>query len=225
MEPVEKTWNGETMVKDLLEAYQSKKSEIRKRLEEFKAVFHQTDEKLFSELAFCILTPQSKATTSWNAIKSLERNNLLLNGTQEQIRPFLQAVRFGGNKSKYLVEARKLFIGNGELNIKEKLSDVKDNPVLFREWLLKNVKGVGMKESSHFIRNIGLSNNQLAILDVHILKNLKELGVIEDIPKSLTKKKYLEIEAKMKGFADKIGINLDELDILLWSKETGIIFK
>ena len=225
MESIKKYWDSETMVKALLEMYETKKYEIKKRLEEFKAVFNQSNEKLFSELAFCILTPQSKATTSWNAIKSLERSNLLLNGTQEQIRPFLQAVRFGGNKSKYLVEARKLFIENGKLNIKEKLSDVKDDPVLFRGWLLKNVKGVGMKESSHFIRNIGLSNNQLAILDVHILKNLKGLGVIEDTPKSLTKKKYLEIEAKMKRFADKIGINLDELDILLWSKETGIIFK
>jgi len=222
---IEKNWNREEMVKDLLELYAMRKQEIRNRLEEFKDVFNQSDEKVFSELAFCILTPQSKATTSWNAIKSLERNNLLLKGTQEQIRPFLQAVRFGENKSKYLVEARKLFIESGELNIKEKLSDVKNNPILLREWLLKNVKGVGMKESSHFIRNVGLSKNQLSILDVHILKNLEELGLIEDIPKSLTKERYLEIEAKMKRFADKIGISMDELDILLWSKETGIIFK
>ena len=213
------------MVKDLLELYEMRKGGIRNRLEEFKDVFNQPDEKLFSELAFCILTPQSKAITSWNAIQALEKNGLLLKGTRERIRPFIQAVRFADNKSKYLIEARKLFSENGRVNIKEKLSGFKDDPVLLRDWLLKNVKGFGMKESSHFIRNIGLSQNQLAILDVHILKNLKEFGVIEDIPKSLTKKKYLEIEAKMKRFADKIGINLDELDILLWSKETGIIFK
>lgn len=213
------------MTKELLEAYQNKKSEICKRLEEFRAVLEKSDEKIFSELAFCILTPQSKATTSWNAVQALERRNLLLKGSIEQIRPFLQAVRFPGNKSRYLVEARKLFTENGSLNIKERLSSAKDNPVLLREWLLENVKGLGMKETSHFIRNVGLSDNRLAILDVHILKNLKEFGVIEEIPKSLTKKKYLEIESKMKKFADKIGVTLDELDILLWSKETGIIFK
>lgn len=209
----------------ILELYENKKHEIKKRLEEFKTAFAQSDEKLFSELSFCILTPQSKALTSWNAVQSLERTGLLLKGTVEQIRPFLQAVRFPENKSRYLVEARTLFTENGTLNIKKKLSEVKDDPLLFREWLLKNVKGLGMKETSHFIRNIGLNDNQLAILDVHILKNLKEIGVIEEIPNSLTKKKYLEIESKMKKFADEIGISLDELDLLLWSKETGIIFK
>ena len=213
------------MTRELLEMYRNKKHEIRKRLEEFRTILEKPDEKIFSELAFCILTPQSKATTSWNAVQTLERAGLLLKGTIEQIRPFLQTVRFPENKSKYLVGARELFTENGRINIKEKLFDVKDDPVLFREWLLKSVKGLGMKETSHFIRNIGLSNNQLAILDVHILKNLKELGVIDEIPQSLTKKKYLEIEAKMKNFAEKIGISLDELDLLLWSKETGIIFK
>lgn len=213
------------MIEELLEAYEIKKHEIKKRLEEFKTVFDQSDEKLFSELAFCILTPQSRAKTSWNAVQALEKNNLLLKGAREKIVPFLQAVRFHENKSRYLVEARALFTENGKINIKEKVSEVKDSPVLFREWLLENVKGLGMKETSHFIRNVGLSKNGLAILDVHILENLKELGVIDEIPKSLTKKKYLEIEGKMKGFSEKIGIAMDELDLLLWSKETGMIFK
>lgn len=213
------------MTKELLELYESKKQEIRKRLEEFRTVLEKSDEKIFSELAFCILTPQSKALTSWNAVIALERKDLLLKGSIEQIRPFLQAVRFPENKSSYLVEARKLFTDNGRMNIRNKLSEVKDDPFLFREWLLGNVKGLGMKESSHFIRNVGFSKNQLAILDVHILRNLKEFGVIDEIPKSLTKKRYLEIENKMKNLANKIGISLDELDLLLWSKETGMIFK
>ena len=212
-------------MEELTRLYELRKNDIRKRLDEFKKVFDQPDEKLFSELIFCILTPQSKATTSWNAVQALERKDLLLKGKREQIRPFLQAVRFPENKSSYLVEARSLFTENGEMGLKEKLADVKDNPVLFREWLVGNVKGLGMKESSHFIRNIGLSKNQLAILDVDGLKNLKEFGIIDEIPKSLTKKKYLEIEERMKIFANQLSITLDELDLLLWSKETGVIFK
>jgi N-glycosylase/DNA lyase len=91
---------------------------------------------------------------------------------------------------------------------------------------VKNIKGIGLKEASHFIRNIGFDyENQLAILDRHILKNLKEFGVINEIPKTLTSKKYLEIENRMKKFAERIDISLYELDLLLWSKETGIIFK
>ena len=109
------------------------------------------------------------------------------------------------------------------MKIKDNVSN--KDPIELREWLVENIIGYGMKEASHFIRNIGFSKNQLAILDVHILKNLKEFGIIDDIPKSLTRKRYLEIEEKMKGFANRLGITLDELDLLLWSKETGIVFK
>lgn len=89
---------------------------------------------------------------------------------------------------------------------------------------MKNVKGMGYKEASHFLRNIGLADD-LAILDRHILKNLKIFGIIEEIPKSLSKKKYLEIEEKMRNLANEVNIPLSHLDLLFWSKETGEIFK
>ena len=65
----------------------------------------------------------------------------------------------------------------------------------------------------------------LAILDRHILKNLVVLGVIKEIPKSLTEKKYLEIEGKFEEFSKKINISMDELDLLFWSAEAGEVFK
>ncbi|MBI2543015.1 MAG: N-glycosylase/DNA lyase [Candidatus Aenigmarchaeota archaeon] len=211
-------------MEEIRKLYEGKKTDIRKRLDEFKSVSDQTDEKLFAELAFCILTPQSKATICWNVIKSLEKNSLLFTGDYDEIRPFLNAVRFGNNKTGYLIGARKFFTENGRIVIKKKLSQFKD-PISLRGWIVENVKGIGMKESSHFIRNIGLSENQLAILDTHILRNLEKFDVIEQVPKSLTKNLYLDIEEKMKRFAGKMEIPLDELDLLLWSKETGFIFK
>lgn len=206
----------------LLEAYRSKKDEIEKRLREFKGVFNQSDERVFAELAFCLCTPQSKATVCWNVITSLMKNNLLYTGTAEQIRPFLNAVRFGEKKSKYIVTARELFSENGRMKIKEKIKSF-DDVFKMRDWLIENVKGLGMKESSHFLRNIGFGQN-LAILDRHILKNLNGLGLINEV-KTLSDKKYLEIENKMRKFAKEIGISLDELDLLFWSEETGQIFK
>lgn len=210
---------------ELLKHYKIKKDEINKRLEEFQSIRKKTDEEIFAELAFCIFTPQSKATTCWNAVQSLVKNGLLFNGDENQIKPFLNAVRFHENKSRYLVEVRKKLTENGKIQLKDKIQEFENDPFTLREWLLENIKGMGLKETSHFTRNIGLSKSQLAILDVHIVKNLKELGVIDDIPKSLTKKRYLEIENKMKEFAKEIGITLDELDLLLWSKETGFVFK
>lgn len=211
------------MYEDLRQLYLEKKDELKKRLQDFNQVSQESDERVFAELAFCVCTPQSKATTCWNAITSLQKNNLLFSGNAEKIKPFLNAVRFSENKSKYIVEARNFFANNSQLQIKNKLKNFQNSQQV-RDWLVENVKGFGMKEASHFLRNIGMGND-LAILDVHILKNLKEFGVIKEIPKNLTPKKYVEIEQQMKGFSEKIGIPFDELDLLLWSKETGIVFK
>ena len=97
-------------------------------------------------------------------------------------------------------------------------------PCETRAWLAANVKGMGFKEASHFLRNIGLGKD-LAILDRHILKNLHKFKVIKKIPKSLSEKKYLEIESLMKQWAQRSRIPLSHLDFLLWHKETGHIFK
>ena len=93
-----------------------------------------------------------------------------------------------------------------------------------REWFVDNVKGIGLKEASHFLRNIGLGED-LAILDRHILKNLALLGVIEEVPASLSRRLYLEIEDRMRKFAENIKIPMSHLDLLLWYMETNEIFK
>lgn len=213
------------MAKDLeqlLQSYEKRKDEIKKRLQEFKQVMADSEERIFAELAFCICTPQSKATVCWNSISSV-KNKFLYVGTEKEIRPFLNPIRFADNKAKYIISARNFFSKNGRLKIKDKLIQF-ENSTQLREWLVENVMGFGMKEASHFMRNIGLFED-VAILDRHILKNLVEYGVIDEMPKTLTAKVYLEIEKKMKEFAEKIGIPFAELDLLFWSEETGHVFK
>jgi N-glycosylase/DNA lyase len=107
--------------------------------------------------------------------------------------------------------------------IAQKLS-VPDLSFELREWLVKNVIGLGYKEASHFLRNIG-KNDGLAILDRHILRNLNRLGVVNLIPKSISKKQYLELERSFSKCATTLGIAFDELDLLFWSMETGEIRK
>ena len=211
-------------IEELLDLYENRKNEIKKKLLETKRMLSENNERIFAELAFCICTPQTKALAAWNAITTLMKNGLLYKGSVKEIAPFLRTVRFGKNKAKYIVEARKKFTTDKKIQIKKFLLQFK-SPLELRKWLVDNIRGLGMKEASHFIRNIGLSNNQISILDVHILKNLKEFDIIKKVPKSLTKKEYLKIEEKMKEFSKKLKIPLDELDLLLWSKETGFVFK
>jgi N-glycosylase/DNA lyase len=210
-------------IKRLMETYKERKTEIANRIREFQKTLNQSDERIFAELCFCICTPQTKATLCWEAISTLIENSLLYAGKREQLVPFLKNVRFYNNKAEYILEARKLFTKNERLQIKKIIKSF-DNVSCLRAWLKGEVKGIGIKEASHFLRNIGLGRD-MAILDRHILKNLKKFGVIEGIPKNLPKKAYDEIESKMRTFSRKIGIPLDELDLLLWSMETGMVFK
>lgn len=209
-------------MKSLLSEYKRKKQQIKKRLGEFRRLQRGGDEDIFAELVFCILTPQSKAVYCDEAVKELKETRLLFNGGVDAIKARLKGVRFPNNKAAYLVVAREFFRNGRGLKIKSRLD--KDNIINTRDWFVKNVKGLGYKETSHFLRNIGLGSN-LAILDVHILKNLKRYKVIREIPKSLNKKTYLEVEARMRRFAHRIKIPMDELDLLFWSHQTGFVFK
>ncbi len=131
-------------------------------------------------------------------------------------------MRFPNNKAKYIFENRKVFTSGRSIRIKDKI-DTQDI-VKTREWLVKNVKGIGLKEASHFLRNIG-HGDDLAILDVHILRNMVKYRLIEEMPKTLSRKTYLKLEEKLRLFADSLGVSMGELDILFWSNQTGIIFK
>jgi len=193
---------------------------IEERLNEFKKIGNGSKKEIFAELVFCLLTPQSKARTCWRAVERMLEDGSLLTGSKEEILGNLQGVRFKYKKAEYIMEARKKFLDE---NMGKMVKDFK-NPFIAREWLVRNVKGMGYKEASHFLRNIGKGSN-LAILDRHILKNLFLLHVIDKIPSSLSRKRYYEIEEKMRKFASSIGIPLSHLDLVLWYKETGEVFK
>ncbi len=207
----------------LVSEYSRKRDKIGERLAEFVRVADSGDSRIFEELCFCLFTPQANALSCDKAVKELKSSGVLYKGKARDIKKVLKGkVRFQNNKANYCVLARKLFSEGDGISIKRRL----DHKDVFntREWFVKNVKGLGYKEASHFLRNIGLGSD-LAILDVHILRNLKRYGVIKDIPKTISRKSYLEIEEKMKRFSEEIKIPLGELDLLFWSCETGFIFK
>ncbi len=207
----------------MFDIYEIIKPDILKRINEFQSVWSEADEKrLFQELAFCLLTPQSKALNAWKTIIKLTENQKLLKGNTTSIAEDLNLVRFRNNKASYLVEAREMFFNNskGIRKTLTELSSVSEK----RNWLNKNIKGYGLKESSHFLRNIGFGK-EIAILDRHILRNLLNYKVINEIPKSISEKKYYEMESRMKDFSYKINIPLEYLDFVLWFKETNKLFK
>ncbi|MEN6379496.1 MAG: N-glycosylase/DNA lyase [Methanofastidiosum sp.] len=212
------------IIEEVLSIYSSIKDVIEARLNEFSEIWeNESDENLFSELAFCLLTPQSKAKMCWGSICTLKEKDVLIDGSEEEVLDCLYGVRFKYKKAKYIVEVRELFKVDGKITLRKEIEKYQ-SPYEIREWLVENIKGMGHKEASHFLRNIG-KGKDLAILDRHILKNLVLIGVIEKIPDTIPPKKYLEIENIVREFSKEIGVPMDHLDIVLWYKETREIFK
>ncbi|MCK9408831.1 MAG: DNA lyase [Bacteroidetes bacterium] len=201
----------------LQRSFAMKRSAIRKRLREYRAV---PVEGYFYELLYCIMTPQSSAVNAAKAQRNFEANDFLNNDIDPE--PLLHQpdyyIRFHRSKAKWITEMKKNFVDIVKVTTGPLLASEK------REWFVKNVKGLSYKEATHFLRNIG-KNEGLAILDRHILKNLKLHGVIHVIPVSLSRKRYLLIERKFLSFALHLGISVDELDLLFWSNEAGEILK
>jgi len=204
-------------IKQLKKEYIKRRPRIKKRIKEFSSIRKASDKKIFRELCFCILTPQTKAINSALAVKKLK--DALFKGNRKRIAGALKhLVRFHNNKAGYIIEARANF-----KNIKKAIKD--KNSSCLREWLVKNIKGIGYKEASHFLRNIGRLDKGMAIFDRHILLNLKQYGIIGKIPAALNRKNYLKAEEKMRSFSKRVNIPMQELDLLFWSIETGYIFK
>lgn len=214
---------GKNEIGVLLKKYNARKKEIQQRLLHFRKVGQSSGKTLFEELAFCILTPQSKAFSCDEAIRELKERGLLFGGGVLQIRDVLaKKTRFHNKKAVYLVEARERFAPNNFALLKKITFYGSEQHA--RSVLLREVKGMGLKECSHYLRNAG-RGSAIAILDRHILKNLVKFGAIGGLPKSLTPKKYLQIEERMSLFCRKTGIPMAHLDLLFWAEETGKVFK
>jgi len=188
---------------------------VEKRIKEFENI-GSSSKAVFSELCFCLLTANWKAKESIAIQKELsERGFVCL--PQKELQKILKEMghRFHPQRAEYICLARK------HLNIKEKIKGMDEFNA--REWLVKNIKGLGYKEASHFLRNIGYKN--VAIIDRHILNLLVDYRLIKKKPSSLNKKNYLEIEKILKIIAEKTNLNLAKLDLYMWYMKTGKILK
>ena len=205
-------------------AYGAVRERIHARIGEFIALWENGSEgDIFSELVFCLLTPGSKARSASRALDAITRAGLLHGGGVSELAPHFNTVRFKNNKALNVVLARELFCGCGSRGIRECLLQFPTTPER-RDWLVQRVRGMGYKEASHFLRNVGFCEG-ISILDRHVLKNLLALGLIDEIPASLTRRRYLAIEKMMESYSGEIGIPLSHLDFVFWYKETGEIFK
>jgi len=192
---------------DLKNFYELKKVSIKNFI---NTCSYNDDECLFGELCFCILTPQSKAKNCREAVNKLKSDKKLFTANLEELKSYLKGVRFPNVKAERIIKAR------------EKLSELKkmldSNPEGLRNWLINNIIGINLKESAHFMRNIGFKG--LPIIDVHIQNFLRKIGKYKE-KESLTKKRYIELEKRFLELAKELKIPPEELDIAIWLYQSG----
>ncbi|MBN1157464.1 N-glycosylase/DNA lyase [Candidatus Woesearchaeota archaeon] len=193
---------------------------IDSRLNEFSSFKNKGSREWFSELSFCILTANSKARTAISIQKEIGAEGFCnLSNKKLSIIIKKNKHRFHNNKAKYICEAR------GNIDIKNKVIILvkRRGQKEAREWIVKNINGIGYKEASHFLRNVGYFN--LAILDRHILNLLAENGFIKEKPASLSRKNYIEIEKVFNNLSKSLNMLPAELDMYMWYMKTGEVLK
>lgn len=185
---------------------------INNRLAEFALVHKEGNDRWFAELCFCLLTANAQAKRALEIEKEVKIEGFL-NKTEKELAQIIHkhGHRFHNTKAHYIVEARRY------KNIKDILLPMSTYQA--REFLVKHVKGLGCKEASHFLRNVGY--HDVAIIDRHIVKFLAKYNFINQIPKTITKKIYLHLEELLKLF----DMPLDKLDLMIWYHMTGAVLK
>ncbi len=213
-------------VESIRATHTARGKEIRARLVEFEKIWHDgSDERLWEELVYCIFTAGASARMGLKSVEAV-RPFLWEGGRDEMTQALKQAGahRFPVARPGYIVVARNYLREQCDMALRKQLRQF-SSAVERRDWLAqeKRIKGLGYKEASHFLRNIGLRGH--AILDKHVLRCLVDINVLKDARPPSTRGRYLEIEERLRGVADEVGIDFDELDLVLWSMKTGEVLK
>lgn len=195
---------------------------VEKRIKEFDELGRKAIAEIFKELCFCILTANFSAEKSIEIQKKI--GDGFLNMSRERLERELSRLkhRYPRKRAEYIFEARRKI-----RELEKALKELKGNKL--RDFIVKNFRGIGYKEASHFLRNIGY--REYAIIDFHIIDLLFKYSYIDEGEywkiknKSMTRRRYMEIEKILKGIAREINMNLGELDLYLWYMETGKVLK
>lgn len=226
----------------LILEYKNKRDKIKERLQQFEKFFNEPvswfyrdgnltlvpvetddDHRLFEELCFCIFTANASAEMGMKAVDAIR--NVLISGNASDMTRRLEGIyRFNNVRPAYVVHTRTYLRNTLNFKLKNKIKSFKNKDEL-RDFFAfnKDIKGLGLKEASHFLRNIGFRG--YAILDKHIINSLHEFGILNSSKNPRNRQEYIDIEKKFKDFSKEIGIDIDELDLLLWSRKNGRILK
>ncbi len=193
---------------------------VLQRLSDFRQTWERGDDAVFEELVFCILAAGASALMGVKGVEAIRP--VLWTATAQELAQRLHFHLYPMARAQYIVAARRFVQRELDGRLRDWLM-LLDGRERRRDECARNFRGIGYKEASHFLRNVGFCG--YAILDKHIVRSLHAFGVLESDKPPSTRKRYLEAEGRYLAFAQKVGIDPDELDLTLWASRTGMIVK
>lgn len=189
------------------------------------------EEDILFELVLSILGSQNKYEVALKFTEEIQKHNLLklintefeMKKVQNKIENILissvcvedKSIRYRFPKSRAEYIAYNLWFLNSINGMKYFLEN-ETSYLEVRKFFVKNIKGIGPKQASHFLRNIGFSNN-IAILDVHVLRYMQIQGLIDESIKTISSlNMYEKIENLLKNFLKYLSYPIGLIDQAIW---------
>lgn len=162
-------------------------------------------------------------SSGWNYEKALKASNLFVQEfpssqtppSEKELEKFLSSARirhrFPVSKAKQL-HSSIVRLNSFPSDFLFEATNQKEERIV-REVVQKRFSGLGYKQTSMFLRNIGAATS-LAVIDAHIIWYLEvALGVKSG---NITKKRYIELEDIVRDLSDRFEIEMNYFDIILW---------
>jgi N-glycosylase/DNA lyase len=194
-----------------------------------------TEDDLWYELIACILGSQTKYELAQAFTKHLQTSHILdfeimkndFNNFEQKLIDTLsqkiifnfnnitvtQRYRYPRSKANYIRRTGESIYNNSSLR---NLLLEYNNPFDTRKLLISNAVGIGPKQASLFLRNIGYADN-LAILDVHVLRYMSLLHLFSFPVKNIgITSIYERVESILRKYAETLNTKLSNLDLAIW---------
>lgn len=190
---------------------------------------------LRQELVFCLLGGHGvtyelarSATDVVMALcpfESFWREDNLAHAVENELRmPKFDPRRGDGSLRRYRYPRRKAALMTAavgwvdqEGGLREQLLR-RDAEVERRRWLC-SCPGIGPKSASWLLRNCGVAH-ELAILDVHILRAMRQAGRLGEVT---LPRDYAIVESNFRRWCGELGASVSALDLFLWEWQRGDI--
>lgn len=181
------------------------------------------------ELAGCLLSSQARADSVDIALSQLSKQGIFSDerwrasdeAFESDVFCSLQSLpKSGGGTFSYRfprVRARQLALIRDQLRTRSLQQRICANTNVRRKRadLVQDLPGIGPKHASMFLRNAGVTYD-LAILDVHVVKYLQRLGLMQVNGSIRTLRAYEEVEAVAIRYAADFGQPVGVLDWAIW---------